>query len=103
MSNGSTIYTFAQLEPIKGIDLMVSGECEITYTLCRREPDVGIMQDWFEFDVGRIWLHSTKADGQMMELPADNWLHKLIASYLGYEDRDYVEEFLAEDYAPVDY
>jgi hypothetical protein len=99
----TAIYNFAQLEPIKGIDLMVTGECEITYSLCRREPDVGIMQDWFEFDVGRIWLHSTKPDGQMLELPADNWLHKLIESYLGYEDREYVEEFLADDYEPADY
>jgi hypothetical protein len=99
----TAIYIFSQLTPLGDVDLMVTGECEITYSLCRREPDVGIMQDWFEFDVGRIWLHPIKADGKNMELPADNWLHKLIESYLGHEHQDYVEEFLADEYEPADY
>lgn len=99
----TAIYTFVQLTPIEGIDLMVTGECEVSYKLYRKEPDVGIMEDWFEFDIGKIWLHPDKADGQMLELQSDNWLYELIERFLAHDASEYVQEFLMEEMKPVDY
>lgn len=99
----TAIYNFSQITPIKDIDMMVTGECEVSYKLCRKEPDVGIMEDWFEFDVERIWLHSINADGENMELRPESWLYNTIRDYLGHEEREYIEEFLADDYIPADY
>ena len=99
----TAIYNFSQITPLGDIDLMVTGECEVSYKLCRKEPDVGIMDDWFEFDVERIWLHPIKADGQNMELRPESWLYGTIRDYLGHEEREYIEEFLADDYEPADY
>jgi hypothetical protein len=103
MRYGTAIYTFIQLTPIEGIDLMVTGECEVSYKLFRKDPDVGIWSDYFEFDIGKIWLHPDKADGKMLELQSDNWLYKLIERFLACDASEYVQEFLAEDYSPVDY
>ena len=103
MSYSHTTYTFVQLEPIKGYDLMVTGECEVSYKQFPPEPDVGIMRDQFEFEIGRIWLHPTKAGDALLELTPDSYLHKVIYESLSYDRQEYIEEFLAEDSIPADY
>ena len=88
-ADGQIEYIFEELFPIKGVDLMVTGYCDISYEIDSDDPDVGY-SGGVGVNIGRIYL---KGLGGVPDLPLDkdNHLYTIIEAALIDKDSVYSE------------
>lgn len=100
----SHTYTFYELDPYKGFELFAYGEAEISYSRQGPEPDIGIRNAYYEYEIDRIWIFADtnkKMPPLKMELNNSDPLFKAIESRLLSDDYDaYVQESIEESLAP---
>ena len=94
----STQYSFEELEPFKGMSVLVSGVADICGQWHPAEPDVGIKSGYWEYDVHAIYIDPVARGGEKFELHAEHVLYKPICEELmaGIHD-DEIRELLEEE------
>ena len=75
-------FTFEELRPYKGVDLMAYGEADLTYELRPAMRDVGIMSPYYVYDIETIRLSPEKAGGEWMVLDPKSEMFSLIENAL---------------------
>lgn len=89
-------HVFEELPIYKGLSVYASGEAEISYTVQRAEPDIGIMGAYAEPEIDSITVYSAKG-GEGRKLQPSELLYKQIEEAL-IDDEGRLEEACLEHY-----
>jgi hypothetical protein len=82
MKNQFTFY-FDDLSIMHGAAVYAYGEAEITYRIRRKDPDVGIMDDYIDdIDVKSITVYPSHDGEARQEIDYQHWLYQLIENAL---------------------
>jgi hypothetical protein len=78
MSHKFTHY-FDELQIVGGLSVYASGEADISYCICKADPDVGYFDDYVgDIEVENIRLNVTNENNATKEIESRHWLHQLV-------------------------
>lgn len=76
------IYSFEELTPYPGYDMLVAGYAEINWEKYPAEPDVGVMRSGISFDIEAIFIYATMKGKAAMSVTPGSDLYHLIEKQL---------------------